>query len=272
MSAHSIVPTVTPMPVLKVENLAVRRGQYLAVQNISFELMPGTSAAIVGPNGSGKSTLIQAILDVIPRAAGRVEIFGCPQARLGKLRQQIGYMPQNFIFDRSFPISVAELVGLGWVSEAKPGWRSLRSWLPQVRAQKSAAVMQALKRVNAAHLRQQAIGTLSGGELKRVLLAYCLVMPRKLLVLDEAFAEVDVQGEAEFYGLLYELRTEEGWTVLQVSHDLDMVSRHCNLILCLNRTLICSDRPEFALSPENLLATYGPAFGRYHHHHKRPDQ
>jgi zinc/manganese transport system ATP-binding protein len=116
-------------------------------------------------------------------------------------------------------------------------------------------------------LRHQAIGTLSGGQLKRVLLAYCLVMPRRLLVLDEAFAGVDAQGEADFYTLLNELKREYNWTVLQVSHDLDMVSRHCDRVICLNQTVVCTGKPEIALAPQNLLATYGPAFSRYRHTH-----
>jgi len=270
MSAHTIPPDPKNSPVVKVEHLTVYRGNYAAVQDVSFALLPGTSTAIVGPNGSGKSTLVQAMLDLLPRTAGTVEIFGRPLSRLGHLHQQIGYMPQNFIFDRSFPIAVGELVGLGWTQakqDAKGG-RSARLRLPwQMLPEKAQAIAVALQRVNASHLRQQAIGSLSGGELKRVLLAYCLVMPRKLLVLDEAFAEVDVQGEAEFYGLLHELMHEEGWTVLQVSHDLDVVSRNCDQVFCLNQSIICSGRPEFALSPQNLLETYGPAFGRYHHHH-----
>jgi zinc/manganese transport system ATP-binding protein len=245
---------VNPLsPVVKVEGLTVYRGRYVAVEDVSFELMPGRSNAIVGPNGSGKSTLVQAILDLIPHASGTVQIFGRPINRLGVLRHQIGYMPQNFIFDRSFPISVSELVGLGWVGSGK--------------AKKKSAIVQALRRVSGFHLRDQAIGTLSGGELKRVLLAYCLVMPRKLLVLDEAFAEVDVQGEAEFFQLLNELRHEENWTILQVSHDLEMVNRHCDYVLCLNRRLVCTGKPEVALSQENLLHTYGPAFSRYRHNH-----
>ncbi|MBW4420811.1 MAG: metal ABC transporter ATP-binding protein [Myxacorys californica WJT36-NPBG1] len=242
------------IPVIKIDGLTVHRGRYAAVENVSFELMPGTSSAIVGPNGSGKSTLVQAILDLIPRTTGSVQIFGRPIRKLGTLRHDIGYMPQNFIFDRGFPISVTELVQLGWVKTERGMSRN-------------AAITQALQRVNAAHLRHQAIGTLSGGELKRVLLAYCLVVPRRLLILDEAFAEVDVQGEADFYTLLDELRREESWTVLQVSHDLEMVGRHCDQVLCLNRSLVCSGQPEAALSPQNLLQTYGPAFSRYHHHH-----
>jgi zinc transport system ATP-binding protein len=94
-----------------------------------------------------------------------------------------------------------------------------------------------------------------------------LVTPRKLLVLDEAFAGVDMQGAADFYALLNELKREENWTVLQVSHDIDMVNRHCDRVLCLNQTVVCTGHPETALSPQNLLATYGPGFSRYQHHH-----
>ncbi|MEH2140020.1 metal ABC transporter ATP-binding protein [Nostoc sp.] len=252
--------------ILKVEGLTVYQGSYLAVRDVSFELFPGTDTAIVGPNGAGKSTLVKAVLDLIPRSAGTIEIFGRPIARLGRLRHLLGYMPQNFIFDRSFPISVSELVGLGWAKEGKRGdlffsklWRQDK--------EKSTAVVEALRRTDAYHLQHQAIGTLSGGQLKRVLLAYCLVMPRKLLVLDEAFAGVDVQGSADFYALLNELKGEEGWTVLQVSHDIDMVNRHCDRVLCLNQSIVCTGKPEIALSPQNLLATYGPGFSRYQHQH-----
>ncbi|MGH8003033.1 MAG: metal ABC transporter ATP-binding protein [Brasilonema sp.] len=257
-------------PILKVEGLTVYQDSYLAVRDVSFELFSGTNTAIVGPNGAGKSTLVQAVLDLIPRSAGKVEILGCPITRLGNLRHHLGYMPQNFIFDRSFPICVSELVGLGWVKQRKR--RPLQATLTKVSLgeasrEKLAAVAEALQRTDAYHLRNQAIGTLSGGQLKRVLLAYCLVTPRQLLVLDEAFAGVDVQGTADFYTLLNELKEEEGWTVLQVSHDIDMVSRYCDRVICLNQTIVCTGVPEIALSPQNLLTTYGPAFRRYQHHH-----
>ncbi|MEH2272434.1 MAG: metal ABC transporter ATP-binding protein [Nostoc sp.] len=252
--------------ILKVEGLTVYQGSYLAVRDVSFELFPGTDTAIVGPNGAGKSTLVKAVLDLMPRSAGTIEILGRPIARLGHLRHTLGYMPQNFIFDRSFPISVRELVGLGWVKEGKIK-NSFFSKLWRQDREKSAAVTEALGRTDAYHLQHQAIGTLSGGQLKRVLLAYCLVMPRKLLVLDEAFAGVDVQGAADFYALLNELKREEGWTVLQVSHDIDMVNRHCDRVLCLNQSIVCTGKPEIALSPQNLLATYGPGFSRYQHQH-----
>ena len=263
-------------PVLKVEKLTVYRGKYPAVKDVSFQLLPGTDTAVIGPNGSGKSTLVQAILDLMPQAAGKVEICGQPIQKLGHLRRQIGYIPQYFIFDRTFPISVTELVALGWNQDRESrkdeiSYKSVNkskfTWFWQKDLEKEEAIAKALRRVNAYHLRKQAIGTLSGGELKRVLLAYCLVSPRKLLILDEAFAGLDVSGEADFYALLNELKQEQNWTILQVSHDLDMVNRHCDRVLCLNQTLVCSGTPETILSPQNLLATYGPAFSRYQHQH-----
>lgn len=253
------VTNIHPYPILKVEGLTVYQGKYLAVRDVSFELISGTDTAIVGPNGAGKSTLVQALLGIMPRAAGKIEIFDRPLERLGKLCHAIGYMPQNFIFDRSFPLSVSELVALGYIKR--------REAKGERREGKKAAVVRALERVDGYYLCHKAIGSLSGGELKRVLLAYCLVMPRQLLILDEAFAGIDAQGIADFYTLLNELKHQENWTVLQISHDLDMVNRHCDRVLCLNQSLICTGTPEFALSPQNLLATYGPNFSRYHHQH-----
>lgn len=250
--------------VLEVEELTVYRGAYAAVRGISFYLNSGTATAIIGPNGAGKSTLVQAILGIIPWKAGKVSILGQSLGPAGHLptrvRQNIAYLPQSFLFDRGIPMTVAELVGLGW---GKPG-----PSLPWAgRRERHQAVIQALAQVNASHLMHQSIGSLSGGETKRVLLAYCLVRPRKLLILDEAPAGLDSRGELEFYQLLNQLKLEHGWAILQVSHDLDMVSRHCDQVICLNRSLICQGSPEVALSPENLLAAYGPEFTRYHHTH-----
>ncbi len=244
------------VPILQVKNLTVYQGKYLAVRDVSFELFSGTNTAIVGANGAGKSTLVQAILNLIKRYSGKINIFNCSIDQLKSLRYQIGYMPQNFIFDRSFPICVRELVGMGWVKNQGIAFFSRQHH------QKQASITQALRRVSADHLQHRAIGTLSGGELKRVLLAYCLVMPRKLLVLDEAFAGIDVQGATEFYQLLDQLKQEENWTILQVSHDIDMVSRYCDRVICFNQTIVADDTPIVALSQENLLATYNPTINK----------
>ena len=250
--------------VLSIERLTVYRETHAAVQDVSFSLKAGTDTAIVGPNGAGKTTLVQAILGILPRQAGNVLILGQPLTRRGFLppiiRQQIAYLPQNFLFDRRIPITVEELVGLGW--------DSLGIQLPWAdRRKRRYAVREALARVEATHLKHQLISGLSGGETKRVLLAYCLVRPRQLLILDEAPAGLDMRGESEFYRLLYQFKREQGWTILQISHDLDMVRRQCDRVLCLNRSLLCQGTPEFALSPDNLSAAYGTEFVRYKHSH-----
>lgn len=250
--------------VLEVENLSVDRGAYEAVRQVSLCLKTGTDTAIIGPNGAGKSTLVQAILGIIPWRSGKISILGHPVSPTGQLamqaRRQVAYLPQNFLFDRGIPLTVAELVGLGWVKAGQrlpwQGWRD-----------RFQAIVQALATVNASHLLHRSIGSLSGGETKRVLLAYCLVQPRRLLILDEAPAGLDYQAEAEFYQLLNQLKINQGWTILQISHDLDMVSRFCDQVICLNRSVICQGLPDTALSSDNLMAAYGPHFTRYHHHH-----
>ncbi|MBW4520045.1 MAG: metal ABC transporter ATP-binding protein [Scytolyngbya sp. HA4215-MV1] len=251
-------------PVLAVERLTVYRGTYAAVQDVSFSLEAGTDTAIVGPNGAGKSTLVQAILGILPRQTGNIVILGQALGHKGALmpliRQQIAYLPQNFLFDRRIPMTVEELVGLGW--------DRLGFQMPWVdRQARRAAIQSALMRVDATHLKRQLISGLSGGETKRVLLAYCLVYPRRLLILDEAPAGLDMRSESEFYDLLYQLKQEQGWAILQISHDLDMVRRHSDRVLCLNQTLLCQGTPEIALSPENLSTAYGSEFVRYRHRH-----
>jgi zinc transport system ATP-binding protein len=250
--------------VLAVDRLTVYRDTYAAVQDVSFSLAAGTDTAIVGPNGAGKSTLVQAILGILPRQAGNVFILGQPLNHKGSLapqtRQQIAYLPQNFLFDRRIPMTVEELVGLGW--------DRLGFQLPWANHRKRRHVVRdALTKVDAFHLRDQLISGLSGGETKRVLLAYCLVYPRRLLILDEAPAGLDMRGETEFYQLLYQLKQEQGWAILQISHDLEMVRRHCDRVLCLNRTLLCQGIPDIALSPDSLSAAYGSEFVRYRHRH-----
>jgi zinc transport system ATP-binding protein len=250
--------------VLAVRGLTVERENNIAVDDVSFSLEAGTDMAIIGPNGAGKSTLVQAILGILPRRSGDVLILDQPLSSSGKLphrvRQAIAYLPQSFLIDRRIPMTVSELVELGWDRfEIAFPWAN--------RQERQRAVRQALARVDAEHLRRQRVSDLSGGETKRVLLAYCLVRPRRLLILDEAPAGLDVQGESAFYQLLYQLKQEQGWAILQISHDLDMVRRNCDRVLCLNRALLCQGVPDSVLSPDNLARAYGSEFVRYRHSH-----
>ena len=251
-------------PVLLVKGLSVRRGEQLAVEQVSFQLASETDTALVGPNGAGKSSLVGAVLGLLPRACGEVEILGHSLGPSGELsrsvRSQIAYLPQSLALQGCFPLTVGEFVGFGVDS---PGF-SL-AWLGSKRRTK--AVQRALERTGCQDLTERRLSELSGGQLKRVLLALCVVRPRQLLVLDEAQAGLDAPSAERFQELLLELRRQEGWTVLQVSHDLEMVRRSCDQVLCLNRRLRCSGAPDHALSSARLAELYGPNVVPYRHHH-----
>jgi zinc/manganese transport system ATP-binding protein len=254
----------TATPVLAVHELSVQRDGLLAVDAVSFQLVRETDTALVGPNGAGKSTLVAALLGLLPRQAGTVLLMGHALGPAGQLprsvRAQIAYLPQSLALQGHFPLSVAEFVGFGF---DPPGPR-----LPWAGGQRRhGAVQRALERTGCRDLGERLLSELSGGQLKRVLLAFCVVRPRQLLVLDEAQAGLDAPSSEQFHQLLLELRRQEGWTVLQVSHDLEMVRRSCDQVLCLNRRLRCSGAPDHALSPARLAELYGPNVVPYRHEH-----
>lgn len=250
--------------VLEVGGLTVARQGEPAVENVSFSLAAETDTALVGPNGAGKSTLVQALLGILPRQAGEVRVLGASLSPGGRLpaavRAQVAYLPQQVVVKGRFPLTVAEFVGLGW----EPSGLRL-PW--SCRTAREAAVQTALARTGSTDLADRLISALSTGQWKRVLLAFCVVRPRKLLVLDEAQAGLDPQAAEQFHSLLFDLRRSEGWAVLQISHDLDMVRRTCDRVICLNRSLRCVGSPDHALSPAQLERLYGRAYVPYHHHH-----
>ena len=249
-------------PVVVVSDLSVERSGRLAVDNVSFELQSESETAVVGPNGAGKSTLVAALLGLLPRTAGQVQILGEQLSANGDLpgaiRSQIAYVPQSLALQGRFPLSVAEFVGFGF---DPPGPR----WPWQQYRKRKSAVVKALDRTGCIDLRNRLLSELSGGQLKRVMLSFCVVRPRQLLVLDEAQAGLDVPSNERFQQLLLELRRQEGWTVLHVSHDLDMVRRSSDQVLGLNRRLCCSGSPDHTLTPERLVDLYGPNMVPYRH-------
>jgi zinc transport system ATP-binding protein len=251
--------------ILEVSHLTVCRRGVPVVEDVSFSLPPRTDTALVGPNGAGKSTLVMALLGVLPHGAGEVRVLGHRLGSRGHLpaaiRQQIAYLPQSLHLRDAMPLSVEEFVALGWEA---PGprlpWRGGGA--------RREAVARALTKTGAEGLGGQLLTELSGGQLKRVLLAFCVVRPRRLLVLDEAQTGLDAPASEAFVRLIDRLRRSEGWTILQVSHDLDMVRRTCDRVLCLNRQLRCCGTPDHALSPSQLALVYGPGYVPYHHHHQ----
>ena len=248
---HSVTPA------LRVENLSLTLGDHVIFENIDFQIEEGEIAVLIGPNGAGKTMLLRAILGLMPTDSGKITILGQDVDHPGDFRDRIGYLPQRLQFDRTFPITVFEVLLLRF--------KHAGFWLN--RRTRKESIADALSQVRAEHLMESPIGRLSGGELQRVLLAYALLQGPDLLFLDEPAAGVDVTGEDTFYEIIHGLQHQRRLTAIMVSHDLDVVYRHADQVLCLNRELLCRGTPAEVLKPETLEQTYGTLHASYRHRH-----
>ncbi len=213
-------------PVLEAVDLTVKAEDFLA---------------IIGPNGGGKTSLLKLIMGLLRPDQGTVLVLGkAPAAARGR----IAYVPQFASFDPAFPIRVIDVVRMGRLR----GHQLLRP--PSVTDQQLA--MQALERLSIADLAPTPIGSLSGGQLQRVLIARALAVRAEILILDEPTASLDVQGASSFYETLAELAQK--MAVVLTSHDIGGVSPHVRDIACLNRRLYSHALEE--LTPGKLAEIY----------------
>jgi ABC-type Mn2+/Zn2+ transport system ATPase subunit len=241
---------------LTVENLCVKADNRHLVENVTFSIEEGRIVAIIGPNGAGKTTLIKAILGLIPYDTGSVSLFGRPFQGINS-HNKVGYVPQRLEFDRTFPLTVSELLHF----TVPP----LYSFSFRKRKEEAEHIDRLLHTVGAQDLRGRSVGSLSGGELQRVMIAKAIVNDPRLLILDEPASGVDIEGQERFYDLVRRLNKEKGLTVILISHDLNVVYRFADDVLCLNRRLVCSGRPQEALTDEVIKSVYGEMMGAYIH-------
>lgn len=238
-------------PVISAKNVSVVLNNHRVLADVSFDVARGDVIAVVGPNGSGKTTLLKAMLGLLPYQ-GDIRVLGLPTAALPRVAHRIGYVPQHLDFDRTMPITVEELLDAHLTDRAQKG-----------------AVRAALAAVRAEDLLRRMIGALSGGEFQRVLLALALLNEPEILFLDEPAAGVDMEGAAEFYALMQDLRAKRNLTIIMVSHDIDVVFRHATVVLCINHALICQGAPHDALTSETMLRLYGAEQAIYSHKEKQ---
>ena len=244
------------MIALSVENLCVKADDRHLVENISFTVKGGKIVAIIGPNGAGKTTLIKAILGLIPYETGSVALFG-RSLKNGNYRGIIGYVPQRLEFDRTFPLTVMELLHF----TVPP----LYLFPFRARKREREHIDRLLSTVGALDLKGRSLGSLSGGELQRVMIAKAIVNEPKILFLDEPSSGVDIEGQERFHDLVRRLNREQGLTVILISHDLNVVYRFADEVLCMNRRLVCSGRPRDTLTDEVIKSVYGEMMGAYIH-------
>jgi zinc transport system ATP-binding protein len=205
--------------------------------------------AVVGPNGGGKTTLLRLMLGQLKPHLGTVRVFGRAPERS---RNRIGYVPQHLQFDPQFPISALDAVKMGRVERHLAG--------PYRRRDAEAARL-ALEQVDLADAANRAFAELSGGQRQRVLIARALVAGPELLLLDEPTANVDADVEARLYDLLHELN--QRLTVVMVSHNLNVVTRHASHVACVNHTVGVQGVED--MGPEDLHEVWGTDLAVLHH-------
>lgn len=219
---------------LRVENLSVRIGGDCILSNVNLHVHCGELVALIGPNGAGKSTFLKAILG--QRDYEGVIAFSEPGQRSKKPR--IGYVPQSPAFDPSDPVSVADLFAC--CMSRRPAFLGLGKSM-------RALVLECLERVHGEELIDKRVGTLSGGELQRVLLALALEPMPNILILDEPLSGVDVEGMETLMDMLDEIRKNFDLSILMTTHDFSMLPRYADQVVLIDRGILIQGEPETVL-------------------------
>lgn len=234
---------------LRVSNLQVRFNHEFILDDISFELNRNETLAIIGPNGAGKTTLFKALLGLIPYK-GKVE---------WQKGIKIGYVPQRLFIERDLPLTTEEFFTL---KGKKINNKEIEAVLSIVGFEKDKSYKGHIKD----RILNMKIGTLSGGELQRVLVAWALLDHPDVLLFDEPTAGIDISSEVTIYSLLHKLQAKEKLTILLISHELQLVYKYATNVICLNRQKVCYGRPKDVFMNENLTKLFGNDVGFYQHH------
>ena len=222
---------------LRVQDLSVKIGGNTIIEDVNLHVHCGEMVALIGPNGAGKSTLIKSILGQQPYEG--IISFSVPGQRNRKLK--IGYVPQSPTFDAGDSVSVADLFAC--CMSKRP------AFLGHSRAMREKILM-CLERVRSENLIDKRVGTLSGGELQRVLLALALEPLPNLLILDEPLSGVDVEGMETLMDMLDEIRQTYDLSILMITHDFSMLSRYADQVLLLDGRPVCQGTPFEVLNSE----------------------
>jgi zinc/manganese transport system ATP-binding protein len=228
--------SLSATPAVRLDDLTVAYRRHPAVHHVSGAFAPNSLTAIVGPNGAGKSTLLKAIMGLLPAAGGRIHLDGIR-------RRDIAYLPQASELDRTFPVTVVDLVSLG-------AWREAGAF-GRIGGRALERVLEAIESVGLVGFEDRIIGTLSGGQLQRALFARVLVQDSRLLLLDEPFTAIDTRTVMDLLAIVRRWHGE-GRTVIAVLHDMDLVREHFPQTLLIARELVGWGQTGNVLSPERL--------------------
>jgi zinc/manganese transport system ATP-binding protein len=222
---------------LRFRNLTLGYDRHPAVHHLDGAVRQGSLTAVIGPNGGGKSTLFKGVVGAIKPLAGLIE-------RNGVKPQEIAYLPQAAEIDRTFPINVFDMAAMGlWRSKGLSGGVSRKD---------RGVIEGALAAVGLTGFEQRPIGTLSGGQMQRMLFARLLLQDARVIVLDEPFTGVDTKTSADLMQIVRRWHAERR-TVLTALHDLDVVEENFPETLLLAREPVAWGATADVLTPDNML-------------------
>ena len=222
---------------LRVENVSVKIGADDILKDVNLHVHCGEMVALIGPNGAGKSTFLKAILG--QREFTGTIAFSEPGQRSKKPR--IGYVPQSPAFDPSDPVSVADLFAC--CMSRRPAFLGLGKSMREL-------VLECLDRVHGKDLIDKRVGTLSGGELQRVLLALALEPMPNILILDEPLSGVDIEGMENLMDMLDEIREIYDLSILMTTHDFSMLPRYADQVVLIDHGIKIQGTPEAVLDSD----------------------
>ncbi len=238
-------PHGTGVVALRLAVVTAGYGSRVALEEISFEVDRGSLLAVIGPNGAGKSTLLRVLAGLLRPIAGQVQVFGAPA---GANARRIAYMPQSELVDWEFPVSAGDVVMMGRYPRLGIGRGPGREDHERVR--------QALATVGMAHACDRQIGTLSGGQRRRIFLARALAADPDLYLLDEPVTGVDATTQEDLMDVL-EAEARAGKTVVATTHDLLCAAERFQEALLLNRRIVAHGPANLVRDQELLARTYG---------------
>ena len=228
---------------LRVQNLSVTIGSSKILSDVNMHVHCGELVALIGPNGAGKSTLLKAILG--QREYEGVIAFSVPGSRGSTMK--IGYVPQSPAFDPGDPLSVADLFAC---------CQSRRPAFLGISKKQREQILDCLDRVHATARIDKRVGTLSGGELQRVLLALALEPMPNILILDEPLSGVDVEGQTGLMDMLDEIRKTYDLSILMTTHDFNTLSRYADQVALIDHRVVKQGTPEEVLSSQEFRQVF----------------
>lgn len=224
------------------------------LEGVSLKIWPGQFMAIVGPNGGGKTTLLRAILKMVPLTQGEILMRG-ERLRRSSL-ERIGYVPQLETIDWNFPITVEEVISMGFYSKSR--------WFSGPGTDDKQKLREVMDRLNLSHLGNRHIRELSGGQQQAVFLGRALLGDPQLILLDEPTSGLDIRSRDDVIHFLHEIN-HTGVAIVITAHDLNWVAAHLPWAACLNRRLIAQGRPQQIFNAAVLKETYSGEMVVFHH-------